>query len=89
MVVDEYLRRVATRHGLVPETARYSEIQQLAVAAFAADPLPTRVQHYNEFHALIVQIGKRHCGVIPRCEGCPLNVRAFHPPRAAAKKRSA
>lgn len=89
MVVDEYLRRVTTRHGLVPPTARYAEIQQLAVAAFAADPPSTRMQHYNEFHALIVQIGKRHCSATPRCEGCPLNAPAFHPPERGAQKRRA
>jgi endonuclease III related protein len=76
MVVDEYLRRVATRHGLLPEKAKYEEIQLLAVEAFAADAASgTRAalaEHYNEFHALMVQVGKLHCGRTPRCEGCPL-----------------
>jgi endonuclease-3 related protein len=26
----------------------------------------------NEFHALVVAVGKQHCGSRPRCEGCPL-----------------
>lgn len=76
MVVDEYLRRVAVRHGLVPEKARYAEIQALAEQAFAAEPAeePEELaRHYNEFHALIVQIGKLHCGRVARCEGCPLS----------------
>lgn len=72
MVVDEYLRRVATRHRLLHEGARYTEIQELALMAFASDSEPTRLQHYNEFHALIVEVGKSHCGPLPRCEGCPL-----------------
>ena len=30
-------------------------------------------QHLNEFHALLVQIGKRHCHKAkPDCLGCPL-----------------
>ena len=35
MVVDEYLRRIAVRHRLLPERAKYAEIQSLAKAAFA------------------------------------------------------
>jgi endonuclease III related protein len=76
MVVDEYLRRVVTRHGLLPEKAKYGEIQSLAELAFAAEAVSeapaARAGHYNEFHALMVQIGKLHCGRTPRCEGCPL-----------------
>ena len=73
MVVDEYLRRVVTRHGLMGERARYSDVQQFALAAFACDAPETLLAHFNEFHALIVMIGKTHCGGTPRCEGCPLN----------------
>lgn len=27
---------------------------------------------FNEYHALLVELGKRHCGVTARCDGCPL-----------------
>ena len=37
MVVDEYLRRIATRHRLLPENAKYAAIQFLAEQAFAPD----------------------------------------------------
>ena len=37
-----------------------------------AESLMELASHYNEFHALMVQIGKTHCGRTPRCEGCPL-----------------
>ena len=80
MVVDEYLRRVVTRHGLVDERARYADVQQLALAAFAGDHAATLLAHYNEFHALIVEVGKEHCGGVPRCTGCPLNQPQFAPP---------
>ncbi len=80
MVVDEYLRRVVTRHGLMPEPARYPEVQRLALAAFADDEPKTLLAHYNEFHALIVMVGKTHCGGVPRCEACPLNRPEFRPP---------
>lgn len=72
MVVDEYLRRVVTRHGLLPAKARYAEVQQLAIESFRSDHESTLKQHFNEFHALIVEVGKLHCRPAPQCEGCPL-----------------
>lgn len=76
MVVDEYLRRVTVRHGLLPEKAKYRETQSLAEMAFAQDAARESrddlARHYNEFHALIVQVGKAHCGRTARCEGCVL-----------------
>ncbi|HEY0759776.1 MAG TPA: base excision DNA repair protein [Acidisarcina sp.] len=89
MVVDEYLRRVVTRHRLVRDGALYDEIAELARMSFAGDEDASRLQHYNEFHALIVEVGKRHCGTRPRCGGCPLA--GFQPrPRnlAAAQGRA-
>ena len=86
MVVDEYLRRIVTRHKLIDERARYHDVQQLALAAFAQDRKDTQhapatlLAHYNEFHALIVEVGKTHCGGVPRCIGCPLNQAQFVPP---------
>lgn len=76
MVVDEYLRRITMRHRLVRENAKYGEVQALAEQAFAdkrgLESSRDLARHYNEFHALVVQIGKMHCGRAPRCEGCPL-----------------
>jgi endonuclease-3 related protein len=72
MVVDEYLRRIATRHQLLPEKAKYKEIQNLATEAFRTEPPATLTQQYNEFHALVVMVGKTHCGPKPKCEACPL-----------------
>jgi endonuclease III related protein len=76
MVVDEYLRRVVIRHGLVPDHAKYAQIQTLAEQAFApesAGESPAQLaRHYNEFHALIVETGKLHCARSARCDGCPL-----------------
>jgi endonuclease III related protein len=72
MVVDEYLRRVTMRHGLAPEGSGYESIQRLAWSAFAGERGKQRVRHANEFHALIVMVGKEHCGPKPKCAGCPL-----------------
>ncbi len=99
MVVDEYLRRVAIRHELLPPSSKYGEIQALAESVFRDDPAATRTQHYNEFHAVIVQVGKNNCRRVPRCEDCPLLFDLPHPvpaslyvpgrPRSAARRKSA
>jgi endonuclease III related protein len=75
-VVDEYLRRIADRHGLAGRDRKYGEVQRLVDDAFANDPAEFRLPLYNEFHALVVNVGKHHCGPRARCEGCPLA--AFH-----------
>ncbi len=71
-VVDEYLRRIADRHGLAGRDRKYGEVQRMVDDAFANDPAEFRLPLYNEFHALVVAVGKHHCGPKARCEGCPL-----------------
>jgi endonuclease III related protein len=71
-VVDEYLRRVVTRHELLAANTRYAELQSLGDGAIASSTREETARHANELHALIVEVGKRHCGTTPRCEGCPL-----------------
>ncbi|MGI8770420.1 MAG: endonuclease III domain-containing protein [Acidobacteriaceae bacterium] len=72
MVVDEYLRRITIRHGLAPTNASYGELQRLACGAFRGEDAAAQLPHFNEFHALIVMVGKQHCGPSPHCAGCPL-----------------
>ena len=67
-VVDAYTYRVFTRHFLIHEEAGYDELQQLAM-----EHVSNEVEHYNEFHALLVMVGKDFCGPKPKCEKCPLN----------------
>jgi endonuclease-3 related protein len=67
-VVDAYTKRILSRHGLVSERAGYDDIQQ-----FVARNLTNNAGLFNEYHALLVQVGKMHCKkVAPRCTGCPL-----------------
>ena len=73
-VVDEYLRRIAARHALAGRDRKYREVQQLVERGFDEDPPEFRTQLLNEFHALVVAVGKTHCGPTPRCDGCPLAV---------------
>ena len=64
-VVDAYTKRIFTRHQVLPEEADYHEIQEYFVRHLAPDL-------YNEFHALIVNIGKNWCkSREPDCEHCP------------------
>ena len=67
-VADAYTRRVLARHGFVPAAAGYHETQ-----AFLHAHLPRRASLFNEFHALLVEVGKKHCRPqSPKCAGCPL-----------------
>lgn len=67
-VVDTYTARVAVRHRLIEFEIDYHSLQEL----FQSN-LPQDVQLYNEYHALIVQVGKNYCKPKPKCENCPLN----------------
>ena len=76
-VADEYLRRIAMRHGLLtaqPGRARlsYDDLTGLTQLAFAGDAEEKHAQLFNEFHALTVAVGKAHCGRTAKCENCPL-----------------
>lgn len=66
-VVDTYTYRVMSRHGWAPFDSDYYSLKELFEANLRPDP-----QLYNEYHALFVQVGKKHCRTVPRCEGCPL-----------------
>ena len=67
-VVDAYTARVLQRHGIIDESADYEEIKETFESS-----LPEDVKLFNEYHALLVQVGKRHCRKIAKCDGCPLD----------------
>ncbi len=60
-VVDAYTKRFLLRHGWIHEKATYDEIASLMTESIPKDHLL-----YNEYHALIVHLGKEHC--------CPTHV---------------
>ncbi len=67
-VVDAYTFRIMNRHGLVPEQTCYDDLQ-----AVFTDNLSADVALFNEYHALLVRIGKSWClKKQPVCESCPL-----------------
>ena len=66
-VVDAYTKRILQRHHLIDKDASYSEIQNLFM-----DNLKKDVKLFNEYHALLVNLGKNICLKRPLCEICPL-----------------
>jgi endonuclease-3 related protein len=66
-VVDTYTYRVMNRHGLVGEQVSYDELQELFT-----QHLPLDISLFNQYHALLVRVGKLHCQPKPRCQECPL-----------------
>jgi endonuclease-3 related protein len=67
-VVDAYTARICARHHLIDEDADYHRIQE----TFEFN-LPSDIQLFNEYHALIVHLGKDFCKPTPKCEECPLS----------------
>jgi endonuclease-3 related protein len=68
-VVDAYTARVMVRHGLIASNdLDYPQLQDLFQSSLEPD-----VALFNEYHALLVHIGKDFCKPTPRCPSCPLN----------------
>ncbi|MFH1478759.1 MAG: endonuclease III domain-containing protein [Candidatus Omnitrophota bacterium] len=67
-VVDNYTKRVFLRHGFIDNDSEYSEVQE-----FFLKNLPKNVSLFNEYHALIVELGKNICkSKKPLCSICPI-----------------
>ena len=66
-VVDRYTHRVFHRHGLVPGEFSYDELKD-----WVEGKLPRELDLFQDFHAQIVEVGKRFCRPNPECENCPL-----------------
>ena len=66
-VVDAYTKRMLSRHNIVKEDATYDDMQSIFM-----ENLPKSTKLFNEYHALIVQLGKEYCRKKPLCHLCPL-----------------
>jgi endonuclease-3 related protein len=66
-VVDAYTARIAFRHQLINPDADYEQLREL----FQSN-LPQDIQLFNEYHALLVRVGKEFCKPKAKCAGCPL-----------------
>jgi endonuclease III related protein len=68
-VVDAYTHRIFSRHNLLADESDYDSIQETFMHMLPADS-----SLFNEYHALIVRLGKEYCRKTkPLCEDCPLN----------------
>ncbi len=67
-VVDTYAHRILARHGWLDYEAMYDDIKD-----YFESGLPADRALYNEYHALLVRVGKDFCKrTAPKCELCPL-----------------
>ena len=66
-VVDAYTARIVFRHELIGPDADYEQLKELFESSLPAD-----TQLFNEYHALLVRVGKEFCRPKARCPGCPL-----------------
>jgi len=67
-VIDAYTKRILSRHGLMEYDKSYEEFQEIFHSSLKKD-----VKFFNEYHALLVRLGKTYCKLKnPMCEKCPL-----------------
>jgi len=67
-VVDAYTKRILLRHRLIKEGASYQEVQDLFTRNLKKD-----AKLFNEYHALLVRLGKDFClKKKGKCDICPL-----------------
>ncbi len=67
-VIDAYTRRIFSRCGLAKDDIPYERLQSIFM-----ENLPRSKKLYNEYHALIVQMGKDICKKRPNCNLCVIN----------------
>ncbi|MDD5409005.1 MAG: endonuclease III domain-containing protein [Candidatus Omnitrophica bacterium] len=67
-VVDAYTKRIFSRHRILKEDAAYEQVQDIFMRNLKND-----AKLFNEYHALLVKLGKDYCRKHnPKCEICPL-----------------
>ncbi len=71
-VIDAYTRRIIDRIGLKPHPTAYRDYQKLFMENLQAD-----AAYFNEYHALLVRLGKEVCRKTPVCIQCCLKTLCF------------
>lgn len=66
-VIDAYTKRIIGRIGLLSEKNNY-----IAYQTYFMQNLPADLQLFNEYHALLVRLGKEACRKKPDCLKCCL-----------------
>ncbi len=71
-VVDAYTLRIFSRHGM--DFKDYENARLFVEEAFSDLDDKEKVRTFNEFHALLVKVGKDYCKKRnPLCSACPLD----------------
>jgi endonuclease-3 related protein len=71
-VIDAYTKRFMERHSLVKTGEDYHAVQKRFHDVIERNP-----KIYNEYHAMIVKLGKDYCKTKEQCQACPLNENMF------------
>ena len=66
-VIDAYSRRIIERIGIAPQKDNYTAYQRLFMSNLEQD-----ARLFNEYHALLVKLGKDMCRKKPLCRLCCL-----------------
>ena len=66
--VDTYTKRIFSRVGLLSNGDSYAKYQK-----YSMDNLPSDIHLFNEYHALLVRLGKEACRKKPLCSRCCLS----------------
>ena len=69
-VIDAYTKRIFSRIGICDENIKYTDLQEIFMAAFKSSKNKTEL--FKEYHALIVELGKNNCRKNQVCIKCPL-----------------
>lgn len=72
-VIDAYTRRIMGRIYGMDSSMGYDEMQGYIEARVARS-----ASLYNDFHAQLVEHGKRRCRTKPLCNGCPVKSYCLH-----------
>lgn len=73
-VIDNYTKRIFLRFGLFNDNLSYDAMQEIFHENLNHD-----YKMFNEYHALLVEHGKRFCRKIPLCKSCPLKKHCNYP----------
>jgi endonuclease-3 related protein len=79
-VIDAYTRRIMERFGITPLADSYDAYQRLFMSN-----LETDTALFNEYHALLVKLGKDVCRKKPLCRDCCLREICGYKPGAGLR----
>lgn len=67
-VIDAYTKRIYSRVFNTNKEIKYEELKNIFM-----ESLEKNESLFNEYHALLVELGKNYCKTKPLCNECPIN----------------